>query len=118
MERAPLALDDVDVTGLRRQLGGVCQPVGGRRPRRIRGVDQRLERVAAIGREAHLDENHRRFGGAEGAGQRYRVGQHGGAVVGRLGIGENALLQVDQHQRRRGSVQFQGMGRGHGEFPG
>jgi hypothetical protein len=111
VERAPLALEDLEVGGRHLQLGGLVQRAGRHAARRRRrgAVDRLAWRIGKVGRPAHTDQHHRRAERTKTFGQPGRRPQH---LLGRmrpLRERQDAALQVDQHQR--GGLGGQGLQR-------
>ena len=108
MEGSPIALDDDDVGGLRqagRQLAPVGGPVGAAAQRL---VDIRGRRIGEIGREGDMHQYDDGARGAERPRQRLAGGQRLGARA-RLGRhADDAVLQVDEHERGGLGIEFDG----------
>jgi hypothetical protein len=111
VEGIPLALDDLQVAGRAGQVGGIVPPVrrqAARRQRR-RLVGGLRQQVGETGMPADLHPHHQRVQRMEAVGQRGGIGEHRGAVVRRAAEADDALLQVDQHERGAGGVEGGGV---------
>src|ERR1700730_2501121 len=102
----PLPLRDDDVTGALLELFGKVRPsgwqLGWSRQRPIYGL---LERVRKVSRPGDPCENHRGAGGAEAFRQLCAGARDGPTGAGRQRKSENAILQINQHQRSRARIE-------------
>ena len=109
VERAPLALQDVDVAGLRAAAPAVSSSqLAGGAPGGFGASTVAFSASPPSAEKPTFTSTTGAFAARNAAASGTALASTAAESYGALRIGKNALLQVDQHQRRGGGIQLQG----------